>query len=110
MEGGKVRRIRAARTGAAPLAPGDRWAWQDAAECRDEPITLCCGPPGERAPEREVRERKAAEICATCPVRPECLDYAIARPEKYGTWGGLGEEDRASERRRRMRRTGRRAA
>jgi WhiB family transcriptional regulator, redox-sensing transcriptional regulator len=37
-------------------------------------------------------------------VRNECLDYAISRPEKYGTWGGLNEDERASERRRRMRR------
>ncbi|KII00545.1 transcription factor WhiB [Streptomonospora alba] len=65
---------------------------------------LFFGPDGERQPEREIRERKAKEICAQCPVRTECLDYAISRPEKYGTWGGLNEDERASERRRRMRR------
>ena len=54
--------------------------------------------------EREVRERKAKTVCAACPVRAECLTYAVSRPEKYGTWGGLNEEERASERRRRMRR------
>jgi len=43
-------------------------------------------------------------VCASCPVRAECLNYAVSRPEKYGTWGGLNEEERASERRRRMRR------
>ncbi len=40
----------------------------------------------------------------SCPVRGECLNYAVSRPEKYGTWGGLNEEERSSERRRRMRR------
>ena len=59
---------------------------------------------GERQPERDIRERKAKAICAQCPVRAECLDYALSRPEKYGTWGGLNEDERASERRRRMRR------
>ena len=42
--------------------------------------------------------------CAGCPVRIECLDYAISRPEKSGTWGGMNEDERAAERRRRMRR------
>ena len=65
---------------------------------------LFFGPDGERQPEREIGERKAKAMCASCPVRTECLDYAISRPEKYGTWGGLNEDERASERRRRMRR------
>ncbi|WP_017596413.1 WhiB family transcriptional regulator [Nocardiopsis potens] len=101
------RRLRPEPRGTARLA-GD-WAWQEHAACKDEPITLFFGPPGERRVEREVRERKAKEVCAQCPVRTDCLDYAIARPEKYGTWGGLGEDERAKERRRRMRR-GSRAA
>ena len=80
------------------------WAWQDAAACRGKEILLFFGPDGERQPERDVRERKAKAVCASCPVRAECLAYAISRPEKYGVWGGLNEEERASERRRRMRR------
>ena len=60
--------------------------------------------PVSAPPEREIRERKAKQICMGCPVRTECLDYAVSRPEKYGTWGGLNEDERASERRRRMRR------
>ena len=38
------------------------------------------------------------------PVRTECLNYAVSRPEKYGTGGGLHAEERSAERRRRMRR------
>jgi hypothetical protein len=60
-------------------------------------------PDGERPPERDVRERKAKAICAQCDVRPECLDYALTRPEKYGLWGGLNDDERGRERRRRMR-------
>lgn len=85
------------------LAP-PQWGWQDAAACRGEDIGLFFGPDGERQPEREIRERKAKSICARCPVQTECLEYALSRPEKYGVWGGLNEEERASERRRRMRR------
>jgi WhiB family redox-sensing transcriptional regulator len=84
--------------------PRPSWGWQDAAECRGEDLILFFGPDGERQPEREIRERKAKSVCMRCPVRGECLDYAVSRPEKYGTWGGLNEDERASERRRRMRR------
>jgi WhiB family transcriptional regulator, redox-sensing transcriptional regulator len=86
------------------MPPRPSWAWQDAAACRGKEIVLFFGPDGERQPEREIRERKAKMVCASCPVQAECLNYAVSRPEKYGTWGGLNEEERASERRRRMRR------
>lgn len=79
------------------------WAWQDDANCRGEDLVLFFGPDGERQPERDVRERKAKAICSGCPVRNACLNYALERPEKYGTWGGLNEDERASERRRRQR-------
>lgn len=84
--------------------PRPSWAWQDDANCRGEDLVLFFGPDGERQPERDVRERKAKAICSQCPVRNECLDYALSRPEKYGLYGGLNEDERASERRRRMRR------
>ena len=84
------------------MLPRPNWGWQDAAACRGEDLMLFFGPDGERQPERDIRERKAKAICASCPVRLECLNYAVARPEKYGTWGGLNEDERASERRRRM--------
>ncbi|HWG12839.1 MAG TPA: WhiB family transcriptional regulator [Streptosporangiaceae bacterium] len=84
--------------------PRPNWGWQDRGACRNEDVSLFFGPDGERQPERDIRERKAKAICAACPVRAECLNYALSRPEKYGTWGGLNEEERAAERRRRMRR------
>lgn len=41
-----------------------------------------------------VREAKA--VCARCPVRDECLEYALAIDERWGIWGGLlpSERDR----------------
>ena len=65
-------------------------------------IRLVTDLPGPKS--AAVLERKAKVVCAACPVQSECLTYAVSRPEKYGTWGGLNEEERASERRRRMRR------
>lgn len=37
---------------------------------------------------------RARQICATCPVRVECLDYAVETGQRYGIWGGLGEKER----------------
>jgi WhiB family transcriptional regulator, redox-sensing transcriptional regulator len=84
----------------AALMPRPNWGWQDDAACRGKEVVLFFGPDGERQPERDIRERKAKVVCASCPVRTECLSYAVTRPEKYGTWGGLNEDERASERRR----------
>ena len=78
------------------------WKWQDDAACKDQPLDLFFPVEGERAAERFQREQEAAKFCAACPVSTECLDYAIARPEKYGRWN-MPEDERAHERRRRMR-------
>jgi WhiB family transcriptional regulator, redox-sensing transcriptional regulator len=80
------------------------WRWQDKAACRGLDIELFFGPDGERGSEREYREWNASQVCAGCPVRSECLDYAVDRPEKYGMYGGMNEDERKAERRRRMRR------
>jgi WhiB family transcriptional regulator, redox-sensing transcriptional regulator len=94
----------------ALLSSRPGWGWQERASCRGEDVVLFFGPDGERQPERDIRERKARQICAACPVRAECLTYAVSRPEKYGIWGGLNEDERAAERRRRMRRANANAA
>lgn len=84
--------------------PGPGWGWQSDAACQDEDVVLFFGPPGEPKVEREIRERQAKQVCAGCPVRTACLDYAVNRPEKAGTWGGLNEDERVPERRRRLQR------
>jgi WhiB family redox-sensing transcriptional regulator len=44
--------------------------------------------------ERIERESAAKAVCARCPVRMECLDYAVAAGERYGIWGGLNPQER----------------
>ena len=46
------------------------------------------------SPRRAVRPREAKRICADCPVRIECLNYALRRDERYGVWGGMSERER----------------
>ncbi|HTQ93536.1 MAG TPA: WhiB family transcriptional regulator [Streptosporangiaceae bacterium] len=79
-------------------------SWQDRAACRGVDVSLFVGPDGQRRPEREAREAKAKAVCASCPVRAQCLDYTLGKSIKHGIWGGLNEEERARERRRRTRR------
>lgn len=45
--------------------------------------------------------RVAKQICASCPVRIECLAYALENNEPDGVWGGLDEGERRRVRRRR---------
>ena len=48
----------------------------------------------ERKDEKEARESRAKSICAMCPVRRPCLDYAVRIREPHGIWGGLNETER----------------
>lgn len=45
-------------------------------------------------PEKGGSTREAKRICATCPVRTECLEHALASDERFGIWGGLSERER----------------
>jgi WhiB family transcriptional regulator, redox-sensing transcriptional regulator len=44
---------------------------------------------------------RAVVICAQCPVRVQCGQWAIEHPEEQGVWGGLSERERKRIRRRR---------
>lgn len=69
--------------------------WQGQALCRGNQAHLFFAPSTlERKDERERRENKARSICAVCPVRPECTEYAMEIREPYGIWGGYTEVER----------------
>lgn len=42
----------------------------------------------------------AKAVCATCPVRQECLDWAVTTVETHGIWGGMSPKERSGLRRR----------
>ena len=43
----------------------------------------------------ELQGRKMArELCQGCPLRLQCLDYALEAREQFGIWGGLTTRER----------------
>lgn len=45
-------------------------------------------------PEKGGSTREAKAICGDCPVRAECLDYALITLQRFGIWGGKSERER----------------
>jgi WhiB family transcriptional regulator, redox-sensing transcriptional regulator len=76
----------------------DRPRWQS--------LAFCAGlNPDMFFPERGEAVKEAKAVCRGCPVRSDCLEFALASSEKFGIWGGMSERERRMERRARRRRT-----
>jgi WhiB family redox-sensing transcriptional regulator len=46
-------------------------------------------------PEKGGNVEQAKRVCNhCCPVRPECLDYALDTNQTQGIWGGLSVNER----------------
>jgi WhiB family redox-sensing transcriptional regulator len=72
--------------------------WKLAAACEGEdPETWFPKGEGERNGSKRVKAATAyaQAICADCPVKTDCLAFAIALDLRYGIWGGVTEQDRA---------------
>ena len=69
--------------------------WRARAACRGlDPEMFFSSDDLPNKQDRIDREAAAKAVCARCPVRRECLDYAIAAGERYGIWGGLNPQER----------------
>ena len=64
--------------------------WRHRARCRDVDPELFF-PVGTTGP-AEAQVQSAKAICALCPVREECLQWALDTAQDAGVWGGLSEE------------------
>ncbi len=75
------------------------YAWRDQALCRDTDPELFfpVGTTGTAL----VQIDRARQVCGECPVRIECLDFALDTNQDSGVWGGLSEEERRVIRRQR---------
>jgi len=75
--------------------------WEPRHEWRDD--SACAGadsdvffPPSED----EAAAMPAKKICAVCPVKEQCLEYALTTNQTEGVWGGMSSGDRRRLRRR----------
>ncbi len=51
-------------------------------------------PPSTFFPSDGVGVEVARRICADCPVRQPCLEYALVNRIDHGVWGGCSERER----------------
>jgi WhiB family redox-sensing transcriptional regulator len=70
----------------ASYAPGDE-SWRQDALCAET-------DPEAFFPEKGGSTREAKRVCVGCPVRMQCLEYALDNDERFGIWGGLSERER----------------
>lgn len=82
--------------------------WIRHARCRDEDPELFfpIGTTGLAA----AQLARAKAVCGLCPVRVECLEWALETGQDAGVWGGLSEEERRALRRLRRPSSGGRVA
>lgn len=69
--------------------------WRDEAECLGQDTALFF-------PDSEDNAAEGLAICAQCPVRGECLEWALASRQDDGVWGGMVGRDRVRLRRQRQ--------
>ncbi|MER7195919.1 WhiB family transcriptional regulator [Streptomyces flaveolus] len=67
--------------------------WQQDAACR--------GADSEELFGESIRQHRAKQVCAGCPVRVDCLVEALDNRIEWGVWGGMTERERRKLLRRR---------
>ena len=77
---------------------GEQGSWRHAAVCKDLDPSIFFPVGVTGAAEQQIATAK--QICASCPVRLECLEFAISTKQNFGVWGGYDEEERRTMRRR----------
>lgn len=72
--------------------------WMSRGLCSDK-------PPEVFFPSDGVGVDRARKICADCPVKGQCLEYALVNRIDHGVWGGTSERERRRILRQRKRQT-----
>jgi WhiB family redox-sensing transcriptional regulator len=72
---------------AQPVVAPPRWDGTAACAQLDPNLFFPDEEDGEQA-------AQAKAVCAGCPVRQQCLDYALATRIPVGVWGGLSTTER----------------
>lgn len=65
----------------------DSWRWAAHAACADQDPDLFFDT------NQNTEREQLITLCASCPVRTECLDHALLHNE-HGWWGGMSSDER----------------
>lgn len=74
--------------------------WQDDAACASAAFGEVWTDPTASGRWESREHSMAKQICQACPVRIQCLQYAlhyeqgVGKRMRYGIWGGLSPEER----------------
>ena len=84
-----------------PFVDSRRPDWSANAAChgKTDLFFTDVGEPGRRLNREQLRQvhahkAEAQALCAGCPVRTECLRYALENHERFDIWGGLTARQR----------------
>jgi WhiB family transcriptional regulator, redox-sensing transcriptional regulator len=78
--------------------PASLTVWAASGACRDSDPELFFPVTETGAAARQLARAKA--VCAGCPVRDQCLQFALDSGQAFGVWGGTTGEERRLLRRR----------
>ena len=84
-----------------PTDSGHAGNWRAAGACLHADPELFF--PISTAGQAIIQIAQAKAVCARCPVRRQCLEFARAHEPCYGVWGGTTLEERERARRRERR-------
>ena len=66
--------------------------WRQLAACRHADPELFFPVSAAGPSLDQITQAKA--ICARCPVRRQCLAFALDTMQDHGVWGGMSEQER----------------
>jgi len=77
------------------------WAARGACRHADPELFFPVAPAGSAL----AQLARAKKVCARCPVRTPCLEFALETGQDFGVWGGTSEQERRVMRRSRRRKS-----
>nr|WP_141681715.1 WhiB family transcriptional regulator [Mycobacterium malmoense] len=86
--------INSSRRSAWGFGTAEQESWRDDALCAQVGGDIFYVDKGEST-------APAKAVCSMCPVRVECLEWAIDHDDRWGIYGGLSPRERARIRRKR---------
>jgi WhiB family redox-sensing transcriptional regulator len=68
--------------------------WRYEAVCTDDAELFFAAETAQAGAARIRLEEEAKAVCARCPVRDACRDWAVEHNQEFGVWGGLNRDER----------------